>query len=193
MNQINNQKLISISKTMLISLRIFSIIVILMAVVPWLFPTTGVAKFLLSLQGFNAVINASHKNIDEVMLTMTSLSKVLGFIGSTITLLPLFIGTVIMMKVSENYINGKEFTMHNAKAYRLFGFIFLVDAILLQPLYQMLFYACVTINNPVGQRVIAFTYEIKSLTAIFFALILILIGHVMMLGQKITEEQALTI
>ena len=193
MNQINKQKLISISKIIRTILPIFFIVVILMAIIPWIFPTTEIGKFLLSLQGFSAVINATHKNINEVMLDMTPLSQILGFIGSVITLFPLFIGTLIMLKVSKNYSNGKVFILENAKAYRLLGIISLIDAILLQPLYQMFFYACVTINNPVGHRVIAFAYGVASLTAIFFAIVLIVIGHVMTLGQKISEEQDLTI
>lgn len=193
MNQINNQKLVSTSKTMLLILRILFVMLILMAIIPWIAPTTEFGKFLLSLQGFPAIMNANHKNINEFMLTLTPLSRLFGFIGSVITLLPLLLGTMIMLKLSKNYVSGKIFNLDNAKSYSQLGIIYFVSALLLQPIYQMLFYLCATINNPAGQRVIAFGIGVDSLTAIFFAIVLIVIGQVMKLGQKISEEQELTV
>jgi len=162
---------------------------ILMAIIPWIAPTTEVGKFLLSLQGFSAIMNASHKNIDAFMLTVTPLSRLLGFIGSIITLLPLLLGTMIMLKLSKNYVSGNVFNLDNAKSYSLLGIIYFVSAILVQPIYQMFFYACATINNPAGQRFIAFTIGVDSLTAMFFAIVLIAIAQVMKLGQKISDDQ----
>ena len=98
MAQINNQKLISNSKTMLIILRILVIVLSLIAIIPWIAPTS-----------------------------------------------------------------------------------------------QIFFSLCASINNPAGQRFIAFGINVNNLTAIFFAIILIVIGQVMKLGQKISEEQELTI
>ncbi len=193
MNQYNNQKLISTSKTIRLILRILLVLLVLMAILPWVFPTSDVGKFLLSLQGFPAVMNASHRNIDEFMLSISFLSRICGFVGSFLTLLPLLLGTIIMLKLAKNYVGGKIFNLSNAKSYSQLGIIYLVSAIFLQPVYQMLFYLCATINNPVGKRVIAFGLGIESLTAIFFAIVLIVIGQVMKLGQKISEEQELTV
>lgn len=142
MNQINNQKLISISKTMLLILRILFAMLILMAIISWIVPTTEFGKFLLSLQGFPAIMNANHKNIDEFMLTLTPLSRLFGFIGSVVILLPLLLGTMIMIKLSKNYVNGKIFNLDNAKSYSQLGIIYFVSALLLQPIYQM-FFICV--------------------------------------------------
>ncbi len=193
MSQLNNQKLILTSKTMLLILRVLFVVLILMATMPWVLPTTAVGKFLLSLQGFPAIMNANHKNIDEFMLTLTPLSRFFGFIGSVVTLLPLLISTMIMLKLSKNYINGNVFNLGNAKSYSQLGIIYFISALFLQPIYQMFFSLCATINNPAGQRVIAFGIDVNNLTAIFFAIILIVIGQVMKLGQKISEEQELTV
>ena len=193
MSQLNNQKLILTSKTMLLILRVLFVVLILMAIMPWVLPTTAVGKFLLSLQGFPAIMNANHKNIDEFMLTLTPLSRFFGFIGSVVTLLPLLISTMIMLKLSKNYINGNVFNLGNAKSYSQLGIIYFISALFLQPIYQMFFSLCATINNPAGQRVIAFGIDVNNLTAIFFAIILIVIGQVMKLGQKISEEQELTV
>lgn len=193
MNQPNNQKLILTSKTMLLVLRVLFILLILMAVIPWLFPTTDIGKFLLSFQGFPNVIETNHKNIDTFMSSIRLLSRVLGFIGSVFVVLPLLIGTLIMLKLSNNYARGEVFNLNNAKSYRWLGFVYLISALFLQPIYQMFFSLCVTFNNPVGHRTIAFGIDISNLTAIFFAIVLILIGQVMKLGHKISEEQELTV
>ncbi len=189
----NEQKLISIGKTMLLILRTLFSILILMVIFPWMFPNSGVGKFMLSIQNFNNFIDAAHKNIDSFMLNLTPLSGLFGFIGSIITELPLLLGSLIMIKVAKNYKNGQIFTLSNAKCYRLLGIIYLLEALLLKPLSEIFFYLCVTINNPVGHRMIGFSFTIDNLTSIFLAIILIAIGHVMVLGQKINEEQSLTV
>jgi len=178
---------------MLLILRILFVLLILMAIIPWIAPTTGIGKFLLSFQGFPAIMNANHKNIDEFMSSITLLSRTFGFIGSILALLPLLLGTMIMFKISKNYINGKVFNLSNAKSYSQLGVIYLISALFLQPVYQIFFSACATINNPAGQKVIAFGIDVNNLTAIFFAIILIAIGQATKLGQKISEEQELTV
>ena len=193
MTQINSQKLILTSKTMLLILRVLFVGLILMAIMPWVFPTTEIGKFLLSLQGFSAIMDVHHKNIDDFMLSLRLISRIFGFIGSFFTVLPLLLGTMIMLKLSKNYVSGKVFSLDNAKSYSQLGIISLVSGLFLQPIYQMFFHLCVTFNNPVGQRTIAFTLGVDSLTAIFFAIVLIVIGQVMKLGQKISEEQELTV
>ncbi len=194
MDQINTGKLIKTSTTMLLALRILFFLIILMAIVPWLAPTTAIGKFLLSMQGgFPSLIDRTHKNVDDFMTTLTLLSRASGFIASALSLTPLLLGTLIMLKLSKNYISGRVFNLENAKSYRQLGVIYLVSAILLQPLSDIFFSICVTINNPVGQRFIAFSINTINLTAIFFAIILIVIGQVMKYGQKISEEQELTV
>lgn len=193
MNKLINQKLISTSKMIFLILQILFIILLLMAIIPWIFPKIELSKFLLSLQGFSATINTTHKNIDEFMSTITFSSRIFGVIGSIFAVLPLLLGTMIMLKVSKNYVNGVVFSLDNAKSYRQLGIVYLISALLLQPIYQMFFYLCITINNPIDQRIIAFGLGIDSLTAIFFAIVLIIIGQVMKLGQKINEQQELTI
>jgi hypothetical protein len=189
----NSQKLTSISKTMLFILRILLGMLILMVIIPWVFPNTETGKFLLSIQNFNNFIDASHKNIDDFMLTLIPLARLFGVIGSIVTALPLVIGIKIMLRVANNYKDGQIFTLSNAKSYRLLGVIYLLEAIILKPLSEAFFTMCVTINNPPGQKMIAFAFTLGNMTAIFFASILIMIGHVMVLGQKMNEEQQLTV
>jgi hypothetical protein len=189
----NKQKLVLVSKTMLLIFRILFGILVLMVIIPWTFPNSAIGKFILSIQNFNSSIDRAHKNIDNFMLTLTPLSHLLGFIGSVIATFPLLIGTLIMLKVVSNYGSGNIFTLRNAKFYRLLGIIYLLDAVLLHPLSDIFFILSTTISNPVGHRMIGFSFTMSNLTAIFVAIVLILIGHVMVLGQRIEEEQELTV
>ncbi len=164
-----------------------------MIITPWLVPASNVGKFLLSLQGFNDVINQMQQPIDQVMLNLTWLSRSFGVMGSLVALSPLLIACLIMRKLVQNYAQGYVFNLTNAKAYRQLGWIYLVNALFFQPLYQILFSLCITLNNPAGHRVISFSIGLQSLTAIFFSLVLIMLGQVMKLAQQIDEEQQLTI
>ncbi len=189
----NNQKLIMTSKTMQLVLWVMLVAIFLMVVIPWLFPTSELGKFLLSIQSFNNFMDAAHKNIDDFMLTLTPLARLFGIVGSIVKVLPLVIGIKIMLRVANSYKNGQVFTLNNAKSYRLLGVIYLLEAILLKPLSDAFFTLCATINNPLGQRMIAFGFTLGNMTAIFFAIILIMVGHVMVVGQKMNEEQQFTV
>jgi len=200
MSRLNNQKLILTSKIMLLILRILFVILLLMAIIPWVVPTSFVGSFLMSMFGaqqFTSTTKLYHLTGAELIsvpfYNSNLLSRSLGFIGSMISLLPLLAGTMIMLKLSKRYAMGKIFTLNNAKAYSILGVIYLLSALLLQPLSQVFFSLCATINNPAGQRTIAFGIDINNLTAIFFAIVLIVIGQVMKFGQKINEEQELTV
>lgn len=203
MDQLTNKKLILTSKTMLFIFRIIFVLLVLMAVIPWIEPSSDIGKFITTLTGFPNIIEHNYlsqysgqdknKLFDDFMLHISPLSRILGFIGMIIALLPLLVGTKIMISLAKNYSNGNVFNLTNAKSYSYLGIIYLLSALLLQPLSQAFFSVSASINNPVGHRVIAFGIDINNLTAIFFAIILIVIGQVMKLGQKIIEEQELTI
>ncbi len=199
MDKIINLKLISTSKTMLHILRILFVVLTIIALIPWIAPTSTLGNVLMSMFDIQLFNGAKLHHLSDNGLSngafynFNLLSRYLGFMGSIISMLPLFIGTVIMMHLSKNYASGKIFTISNAKSYSVLGIIYLSSAILLNPLSQLFFSLAVSINNPVGQRFIAFSFNVSNLTAIFFAMVLIMIGQVMKLGQKIHEVQELTI
>lgn len=190
----NSQKLIKTSLTIRSILRILLGLLLLEILIPWLIPTTTMAKFLLSMQGFFGVIDRfQQSNIDSFMANLTWLERVVGVLGSVVVVFPLVCGCLIMLRVVNNYLHDKVFSIKNAKLYRSLGVVYLLSALFLQPISQMLFSLCATLNNPVGQRTIAFSLGIENLNAIFFALVLIVIGQVMQMGHKINVEQELTI
>jgi hypothetical protein len=197
MNQLNNEKLVVTSRTTLRICQILLTILILMAVIPWIIPASTIGDFMLGMYSITNYIQhqdfSGVQPFSKAIANFNGLSRVLGFIGSVISLLPLLSGTIIMIKLSKKYARGQVFNLENAKSYSKLGIIYLLSSILLQPISEMLFSLCVSINNPVGKRFIAFSFNINNVTAIFFAIMLIVIGQVMKQGQKISEEQELTI
>ncbi len=193
MNKNNYNQLLLINKIMCVVSYLFLIALIFMITIPWLCPQSEIGKFLLSLQDFSAVMDRTHNNINDFMLSITPISRILGLIGSMFASLPLLLATIIMIKISGNYKKYQVFDIKNAILYSRLGYVYLVGALLLLPLYEIFFYAAVTINNPHGQRFIAFSIGIENITAVFFAIALVTIGQVMKLGYKISEEQQLTI
>ncbi len=183
-------RLVRTSKNTLIISKILLIVLLFIAITPWFFPTSTFGEGIMGILG---VSHYADNNFDYVTRNFTILNRSLGIIGSIIGMLPLFIGVLVMMKLSKNYITGEVFNLQNIKSYHHLGVIYLLSAVLLQPLSQILFSLCATINNPIGHRFIRITFDLSNLTAIFFAIMLIIISQVMYLGQKISEEQELTI
>ena len=193
MKQSASQVLTASSKKMLFILRVLFALLIVTAIIPWIFPKSALGDFLLSMLSIMNFIDGS-QNFDYFLNNLSAISKVLGFLGSIVNLLPVYLGILIMMKLSKNYIAGKIFSISNAKSYRNLGVIYLLSALLLQPLAQVLFSLSISfINHHLGQRFISLRIDINTITEIFFAIVLIVIGHVMQLGQKMKEEQELTV
>lgn len=187
-NKTDDQKLILLSKRSNIVSQILFILIIVISVLPWFIPNTVFGDCLLGIFGVQNFNNTKY-NFADIVNSFTALNRVLGIIGAFISSLPLLIGTLMVIKLTRNYISGKIFNYENAKLYKMLGIIYLSYAFFIRPLSEMIFSLCVSLNNPVGQRYIGFSFKIDNLTAMFFAIVLILIGQVMILGQKIKEEQ----
>lgn len=191
MKQDSSQKLIATSKKIIFMLRVFLVLLILVAIIPWLIPNSSISAGIFGFYG--VPFNINHGDFASVINNFNVVSQLFGVIGAMVSLFPLFVGTIFMIWLSKCYIAGNVFTLVNAKLYSKLGFVYLFSAILLQPISQILFSLAVSINNPAGHRFINISFSVGNLTAIFFALVLIVIGQVMQLGHKISEEQDLTI
>lgn len=169
------------------------ILLILINAIPWLFPIADISKSLLVMQGVFQYIQPLHSNINAFMSTLSPIGRIFGLLASVLKLLPLLLGIIIMIRLSKDYSLGKIFNLVNARRYRNLGILYLANSLIIQPISQILFSLCFTINNPVGKRVIGFGVDLSTITAIFFASILIIIGQVMKLAYKVNKEQELTI
>lgn len=187
------QSLNASCKKMLFILRLLLIMLIFTAIIPWAFPKSALGNFLMSMLSITKFLDGP-QNFDYFLNNLSGLSILFGVIGTIVNLSPLFIGVWIMIKLTKNYMAERVFNFSNAKSYRNLGIVYLLSALLLQPLAQILFSLSVSfINNHLGQRFISLSIDFNTITEIFFAIVLIVIGHVMQLGQKIKEEQELTI
>jgi hypothetical protein len=175
------------------ALLIIIILLILIHAIPWLFPTATITQPILGMQEIFSYITRSHNNVTIFMSTLSPMSRIFGLLGSIVRLLPLLFGIIIMISLSKDYSLGKVFNLDNAKRYKNLGILFLANALIIQPMAQMLFNLCATINNPIGKRLIGFGVDLSTVTNIFFAAILIIIGHVMKLAYDVNEEQKLTV
>jgi hypothetical protein len=190
---IMNEQPTIIGKTLRLFLYVFFVLLLVMAILPWIVPTSNIGRFLLGVFGVIHFIPANHQNIGDVLNNFNLTTRILGVIGSLISLLPLLISTLVMIKLCNNYSHKNIFSVANANAYSKLGVLYLLSALILQPLSQMLFSFGISLSGMIGPHFIAFGIDISNLTAIFFSVMLIIIGQVVKAGYKIAEEQALTV
>jgi hypothetical protein len=191
-----NHQVVRFGKKITLTFRILLALVILImgiAALPWLFPTNDLASTIIPMEEVFTYIKLYHHDLGSFLATLSPLGRICGLVGSELRILPLLLGTLLMTKLAHNYANGKVFNLANAQAYSYLGKVYLINALLLQPISQMLFYLCGSLNNPAGQRVIGVGVELSNISAIFFATILIIIAKVMRLAHSINEEQQLTV
>ncbi|TXI92414.1 MAG: DUF2975 domain-containing protein [Neisseriales bacterium] len=179
-------KLATISKRVQLILKIIFILLLFFISYSWLFPQSSFSHAVLgpSLGGY-----ATESQIDQFQLN----NQLIGFTGSFLGLLPLFIGLRWLIKLFTNYARGEIFTVINVKSYSRLGYLCLLSALLFQPLSQMILAIAVSINYPKGHRFIAFSFDNTNLTAIIVGICLIVIAYVMQIGHELQEEQKLTV
>lgn len=182
-----DDKLKKLSIVMLWIIRLFMIILPLMDILVWLFPHNQ-----FSLNAVIAPALSDHIR-DKTFASLKFNNQLLGMIGSLVGLLPLWLGFLWLTNLFKNYAMGMIFTLANAKIYGKLGWLSIISALIVQPLTESLFSVTATINNPPGQRIIAFGFSNTNFTAIICGVFLIIVARVMTIGHHINEEQQLTI
>lgn len=174
-----------LKKVSLRGLRLLQVLLILIPLVTlfsWLCPENGFSQGVIGgFLGVNPVLQLLWNN------------KLLGLIGSAISLLPLMLALIWLAKLFRNYANGNIFISANSKIYSRLGYLCIISALILQPISEMIYALAISINYPVGQRFITFGFHTTSLTGIVCGVCLIAIAYVMQIGHAINEEQNLTI
>jgi len=120
-------------------------------------------------------------------------SKLLGLLGDVIGLLPLFLGLFVLKSIFRNYKKREIFTLKNANHYKRLGWLFFFNALIAQPLNNVLLVLAITSADPTGHRYLTFAFGIPNVKALFCGLLVIVISWVMVEGSKLQEEQKLTI
>ncbi|QBS12349.1 DUF2975 domain-containing protein [Legionella geestiana] len=174
-----------ITSTIHAFLYVFLAASVAVLIIPWVFTDNSFSAGLLGM------FASSHADLPKAWAS--PLTRMLGFGGSTLSIFPIFLGVYILLKLCSNYANGIVFSESNAGYYRKLGTVFFFSALFLQPLSHVFFSLASSLNNPPGQRYISISFTMENITSIFLAMVLMLIGRVMQGGQKMAEEQALTV
>jgi hypothetical protein len=120
-------------------------------------------------------------------------SKIIGCVGSSIGLLPIFFSIFILKELFRNYKSGKIFTYRNACYYRSLGWMFFLHGLVTKPLSGLLLVLAATVSNPPNHRYISITFGVPNIEAIFCGTLVIVISWVIAEGCKLHEENHLTI
>lgn len=185
-----NDKLTKLSNRILVILRIILILIPLTIIFSWLVPTNNFIKNTYLGTTIGNLIKGD-PNIEIAKFLWNN--KAFGLLGSSVGVLPLLLGMILLLKLFKNYSKGEIFTRYNSKVYSKLGYLCILSSLIFQPLSQALLSVAVSINYMHGKRFIAISFDNTNLTAIVCGLFLIAIAYVMQIGHEINKEQELTI
>ncbi|NNM58593.1 MAG: DUF2975 domain-containing protein [Legionellales bacterium] len=180
-----------LGKSIQIMLKLCLVALLALAMLPWLSPTSHLGGFFLCMYGIAHLLPANHQAFGDIYYHFTPLTRLIGIIGSLINLLPLFLGVIVILKMCQTFAEKNIFTAYNANAFSKLGILYLLSALVLQPISQMLFSFAISLTHP--PHLLAFGIDISNLTAIIFSLLLIISGQVMKKAYQMAEEQKLVI
>ncbi|HQS84039.1 MAG: hypothetical protein B7Y25_06520 [Alphaproteobacteria bacterium 16-39-46] len=159
----------------------------------WFFIDTSPVRNLLARGIFLNPVQTPEGLINLAYQNWTPLSKTIGFIGSVIDCLPLFLSLFVLKSIFKNYQKGEIFISQNALYYKRLGIFFFLDALLAKPLSGMLQVLAVTCSNEPGHRYITFSLGTPNLEDLFCGLLIIVISWVMLEASKLQDDQKFTI
>ncbi len=175
---------------------IFNTLVIFLPVsviIQWLFIDTDTIKNLLD-QGFlQKPISTPEGYVNLSTIQWSFLAKFTGLLAQSISLLPLFLSLFVLKSIFLNYQKSDIFSTINARHYRYLGWLFFLDALIAQPLSNLLMLLAVTSANPPGHRYISLSFGTPNIEALFCGMLVILISWIMLEASKLHDEQQFTV
>lgn len=116
-------------------------------------------------------------------------------LGCLVSMIPMMVEMFILyylIKLFKLYENGDIFSLHHVRYIRNIGYALLIGQ-LIEPFYQFVMGAVLTLHNPPHHRYAAITLDQTNIGILLTALLVILISWIMAEGCKLHEEQQLTI
>jgi hypothetical protein len=159
----------------------------------WLFIEYAPIKEAISEGLFFDPVRTPEGVINLSLIKWNPLSKFIGLMASLLGMLPIFLGLYVLKPVFRNYRKGEIFNVYNARHYKYLGWLFFLDAVISQPLSDMLMVLAVTLTNPPGHRYITIGFGTPNIAALFCGVLVIVISWVMVEGYKLQEEQKLIV
>jgi len=138
--------------------------------------------------------NPAHISLEKLPIIVPLIPKVkfLGFLASMIPTGIAMAIVIILIKLFGLYRDAKIFSSRNVRCIKHIGYLIIIGQ-LITPFYEALMTLILTMNNPVGERMIRVSFTGMNLFTIVFGLMIILIAWVMDEGRKIKQEMAYTV
>jgi len=132
-----------------------------------------------------------HVNLNSV--NWTGSTKFLYLCSTILAYIPFVLILFALKSIFKNYQKSEVFSVTNAINYRRLGWLFLLKAIIIEPISDTITTVAIALNNPPGQRYISLSFDNTNLDDLFFGALVIVISWVMLEASKLQEEQELTI
>lgn len=133
------------------------------------------------------------KDDKAILHTLTPNEKILGGLVSAVpTLIKMFI-LYCLISLFKRYEKGDIFSIQHVKYFRNIGIALLAEQLIIQPIYQFVMGVVLTMNNPPHHRFASITFDQTNIAILFTAILLVLMSWIMSEGNKLREDQQLTI
>ncbi|MFH1653229.1 MAG: DUF2975 domain-containing protein [Pseudomonadota bacterium] len=127
-----------------------------------------------------------------ILAPLTPLTRMLAFL---VDMIPSGINMIMLyflVKLFDLYFQGLIFTSENVRRVRQIGITLLIGQVLF-PVYDGLMSLVLTMNNPVGERLLRITISHVEIVLFVIAFVIILVSWIMDEARKLNEEQALIV
>lgn len=177
-----------VSRSMAVILTGLLIILPTIDILKWIFIETNFVKNL-PWPNFVPLVQTPEGPVDLRFVHWTAVSRFIAFMSDLLCFAPIFVTLYSLRSIFKNYKLGDIFTSYNARSYRLIGWCFFLNALIVKPLSDMLMVLSVTLLNPPGHRYISLSFGTPNMENLFYGTILIVISWVMLEATKLREEQ----
>lgn len=145
-------------------------------------------------KGLGSYIHLSSVPLENIPIEapITALTKAFGFLVSMITVGVDMLVFFFLVKLFRLYSRGDIFSRENVRYIKLVGYTLLIGQAL-SPISGALTTIVLTINNPVGKRMVSVGLGDWNISKIIIALMIIVVSWIMDEGRKLKEEEALVI
>ncbi len=125
----------------------------------------------------------------EINQPLAWLAQILGFCVSLIPLAIVMVGLYAMTNLFALYERGTVFGKTNVACIRTLGKV-LIYWFFAMMIYTPLISMALTLDNPLGQRLLIVQFEFLNLTSLLLGVVLLAIAKVMQLGYELNEDHA---
>ena len=183
------QKIKNVSRIGSFIVTTFLIMLPLFYIAKWILIDHAIIKQL----GICFEIKGPSEWIKPWMIAWTPQLKLLGCSADLIGHLPLWLGFFVLKFIFSNYRNGAVFIEANVRYYQYLGWLFLINAIVIKPIFDALMILVVTLHNPPGQRMLSIGFGTTNVQDILWGGFVMIIAWVMLEANRLQEEQELTV